>query len=294
MTFSANWRTNLLTSALHAAEAVGRGAAIVDPQLAGALTEPSRRLAAEIRAADLPAARFWAHLVPLSAVISGRRQMVETAVTKTTGRGIRFDAIVGNLDACLAALETAVRSLEQGFADQLALRQRPLREQWEARGPGLVREMGRLTEPALMVENCDVLLVQPALGGSGEAHLAYNSVRIEAVLANPIGELPEIVRLAWLIAQLQLDLPIHSEGIHADRLPHIGRYAMLPAALIAAETVELLRFTPGEIARAITVWNLAAPRGVDAAEIVSQWWQTYVETRPPWRVALTALDQMFG
>jgi len=139
-----------------------------------------------------------------------------------------------------------------------------------------------------------VLLVHPALGGAGEAHLAYNSVRIEAVLANPNAELPEVVRLAWLIAQLQCDLPKYSDTIHADRLPRIARYAMLPAALLAAEAVELLRFTPEMIGQAMTAWRLAVPQGIDAAGVVNQWWQTYLETRPPWNVALAALDQMFG
>ena len=124
--------------------------------------------------------------------------------------------------------------------------------------------------------------------------MAYNSVRIEAMLANPVAELPETVRLAWLIAQLQIDLPAYSESIHADRLPHIARYALLPATLIAAETVGLIHFAPSELARAITAWSLAVPPGIDAAALTSEWWQTYLETRPPWRVALAALDQMFG
>src|SRR5439155_20152019 len=102
-------------------------------------------------------------------------------------------------------------------------------------------------------------LVNPALGGGGEAHLAYNSLRIEAVLANPNAELPEVVRLAWLIAQLQLDLPKYSDTIHADRLPQIARYAMLPPTLLAAEAVELMRFTPELIGQAISVWRLPGP-----------------------------------
>jgi hypothetical protein len=33
---------------------------------------------------------------------------------------------------------------------------------------------------------------------------------------------------------------------------------------------------------------------VDGPATVLQWWQTYQESRPPWPVALAALDQMFG
>jgi hypothetical protein len=289
-----NWRAHLLVSSLHAAEAVARRASIADAQLAAAIESPALQLAAEIRAAHLPVNRFWAHLIPLAAKSAGRKQLVETAVTKTIGRGPRFDVVVANLAACIAGLEAAVRGALPDLSEQLALRERPLREQWEARGPGMMQQIARLTDEALLVSNCEVLLVHPALGGGGESHLSYNSVRIEAVLANPVAELPEVVRLAWLIAQLQLDLPTFSESIHADRLPHIARYAMLPAALIAAESVEIVRHAPDELQRAISAWRLAAPPDVDAGALINQWWQTYQETRPPWRIALAALDKMFG
>jgi hypothetical protein len=93
---------------------------------------------------------------------------------------------------------------------------------------------------------------------------------------------------------LQIDLPVYSDAIHRDRLPHIARYAMLPPALIAAEAVELIRFAPEAMPQAIAAWRLASPPGVDTATLISEWWQTYQETRPPWRIALAALDQLFG
>lgn len=288
------WRTSALTSVLHAAEAVFRNEPIVEPRLAEAIAEPAQQLAAEIRSSGLPAERFWRHLIPLSAMIGGRRMVVEAAVTKTIGRGPRFEAVVAGLDARLAALDAAMRAALPELDEELRLRERPLREQWEARGNGMLQHIGRVTEESLIVPSCDVLLVPPVRGGGGEAHLPYNSVRIEAVLANPYAELPEVVRLAWLIAQVQLDLPVQSETIHADRLPHIAAYAMISPALIAAEEVELMRFVPEAIGGAIAAWGLTVPPGIDAAATVSQWWQTYVETRPPWNVALAALDQMFG
>jgi len=279
---------------LHAAEAAARNQPIVDGRLSEAIAGPAMQLAAEIRAANLPSVRFWGHLIPLSANIAGRRQFVETAVTKTVGRGARLEATVGSLDGRVAGVESAAKVALPHLSEELALRERPIREQWEARGDGMLQEIGRLTDPALIVPRCEVLLVHPALGGGGEAHLSYNSVRFEAVLANPVAELPEVVRLAWLVAQLHLDLPVHSEAIHADRLPHIARWAMLIPALIAAESVELVRFAPDEVGRAIAAWRLSAPEGVDGAALIRDWWQTYVDARPPWRVALEALDQMFG
>jgi hypothetical protein len=258
------------------------------------VTDASRDLAATIKAAQLPTERFWRHLIPLSPNLANRRQFVETAVGKVLGRGARLDVFVSTLESKLAALDLAIKTALPTLADDLQLRERPLREQWEARGPGMLNRIANLTDEMLIVPECDVLLVLPAIGGYGEAHLPYNSVRIEAVLANPIHELPEVVRLAWLIAQLQLDLPAHSENIHADRLPHVARYAMLPPALLAAESVELLRFTPELIGQTISAWQLTVPPGLDTAAVVSEWWQTYIETRPPWNIALAALDQLFG
>jgi hypothetical protein len=209
-----NWRPQALVSALHAAEAAARNQPIVDGRLGEAIAEPAMQLAAEIRSANLPSVRFWGHLIPLAANIAGRRQFVETAVTKTVGRGARLEATVGSLDARVAGVDAAVRGALPHLSEELALRERPIREQWEARGAGMMQEIGRLTDPDLIVECCDVMLIHPALGGGGEAHLSYNSVRFEAVLANPVAELPEAIRLAWLIAQLH-----HSD---ADRCG-IGR-----------------------------------------------------------------------
>src|SRR5262245_3559967 len=288
------WRRIGLTSRLHAAEAVARNEVLADARLAEALSAPAQELAATIQATGLPPERFWRHLIPLSANLPGRRLLLEAAITKTIGRGPSLDGIVAALEGPLAAVDMAVQATLPNLNDEMELRERPLREQWEARGNGMLQRIGELTDEGLIVPQCEVLLVHPALGGAGEAHLAYNSVRIEAVLANPNADLPEGVRLAWLIAQLQLDLPRFSDTIHADRLPTIARYAMLPPALLGAEAVELVRFTPEIVRQAISTWRLAGPSGFDVSELVSQWWQTYIETRPPWNVALAALGQMLG
>jgi hypothetical protein len=90
-------------------------------------------------------------------------------------------------------------------------------------------------------------------------------------------------------------LPRYSEGIHGDRLPYIAAYALLPAVLRAAEQVELIRAADDTtLALAIDRWRLVVPAGVDAVSLVGQWWQTYEQSRPDFRVALAALDQLFG
>jgi hypothetical protein len=283
-----------LTSSLHAASAAAVGLPLVDPQLAAAIQAPARHLASEVVAAGLPAERYWDHLIALSATMPSPRQLVQRAIVKAAGNIARMESAISTISAAVAGVESAFRAALPNWDEELALRCRPLMEQWEARGPGMLRQTALTTEESLIPPRCDVAFVYPVLGGAGEAHLPYNLARLEAVLANPIAELPEVVRLTWLISQVQLDLPIYSEHVHRDRLPQVARLAMLPVTLAAAEYVELAKLSPQTVSRAIDAWRLTVPPGVDGAATALHWWQTYQETRPPWPVALAALDQMLG
>lgn len=288
------WLTAPLVSALHAAEAMTSGRSLVEPSLAEALAEPVEGLAREIVAAKLPVSKFWGHLLPLAQGCGGTRQLAETAIVKTVGRIITLDSLAARIGTQLAAIDSAFRRAFPKLGEELPLRGGPLREQWEARGPGLLASVYRLTEDRLAVTNADILLVQPVLGGGGTAHLLYNSVRIEAVLANPVPELPEVVRLGWLLSQLNLEIPSLSERVNADRLPQVAQLAMLPVALKAGEDVELCRSDRKTLSRAIEVWNEVAPPQLDIADTLGEWWETYLESRPGWPVALAALDRMLA
>lgn len=293
MPLQLHWRPHFTASCLHAAEALSRGQPIVDQRLAEVMDAPARELSRTIAAESMSASRLWRWLLALSTTAGGSRELALQALIKTAGRQ-RAELLVSRLAAALAGLEAAVRQAFPDMLVELELRIRPLREQWEARGPGLMRVIGLRTEESLIVQEAQAIVVQPALGGGGAAQHSSNAVRIEAVLANPHADLPEVVRLAWLLAQLELDLPAYSDRVHADRLPHIAGFAMLAPALEAAQEMELVQFSPALVERAIAAWQLRVPGDVNAAAVVLQWWETYRESRPPFPVALTALDQMFG
>ena len=165
-------------------------------------------------------------------------------------------------------------------------------------GPGLLAAIGRATDAELLVERADVLVVHAISGGGGQAYLPYNSVSIEAVLANPHAELPEVVRLGWLISTLQFDLPKFSEEIAPARLPVLAGLAMMPAALEAADYVELARNTPATLERALTAWELVETgqpgRAEALAATLDNWWRTFREAPTAWAIALRALDEMLS
>jgi hypothetical protein len=292
------WVASLSASCFHATAALVAktplpGTRLTDARLTDALAAPAAGLVEELTAAGIEPAAFFEQLVPLAAGIENNRELAEVALARLIGRQAAL-AAAGSIYGWLSSLEAAFAMALPGVVDELALRSGPLREQWEARGPGLLAGIERQTEPGLLVDEAEVALVHPALGGAGSAHMAYNKVTIEAVLANPIAELPEVARLGWLLSTLNLDLPRFTENVPRDRVARMAMLAMLPPALSAAEEVELVRGGVAALPTALTAWRLAPLGATDMAQTLAQWWETYRETRPTWAVALSALDRMLG
>ena len=226
-------------------------------------------------------------------MVDALSELAERAVTKTIGT-TRAASIARNLVASIAGIESAVRRAFPNLLDELSLRLLPLREQWEAYGPLLLQSVARWTDPRVVVSEAQVVLVYPALGGGGAAHIPFNNVHIEAVLTNPVPDLPENLRLAWLLAQLGLDLPALSDRIHGPRLPDVAALAMLPVTLQAAQDARLMELSPETVDLALSAWQIQTPTDVDPVDVLWRWWSTYLDTRPRWDIALTALDRMLG
>ena len=154
--------------------------------------------------------------------------------------------------------------------------------------PGLIKQAARISDESILPATSEIVLVSPIVGGHGRAHLSNNRITFEAVLTNPHPTLPETLRLGWLLAQLNMNLPSLSESIHANRLPYIASLATVPLILSAAESVELAELNPTTLIEALSCWHLPT----DKASVLEQWWQTYTDSNTRWAVALTALDSM--
>jgi hypothetical protein len=260
------------------------------------MSGPVANLAAAVQNAGLPRNAFWEHLIAISATLESNRQLAERVLIKTIGKGARQESLVEKFSGHLTDVENAYNGAHPSAVAELELRSAPLREHWEARGLGLLHQVGKLTEPEFVVPAADVLLVLPVLGGAGAAHLLYNSVRIEAVLANPWPQLPEVVRLGWLLSQLNLDLPKHQGELNRAQVARLGALALVPIVLAASEIVELARCDVAALTHALEVWRLASSpqEAASVAAVLDAWWQVYRDTRPAWPVGLAALDQMLA
>jgi hypothetical protein len=284
------WFASMSGSCLHAVRGLIEGPRLVDAELEAALADPTRAFVEEF-APQLSETPLLRHLAALAGGIENNRELATVALTKASGRE-NAELLAPSLARHLAGLELAFSRARPNVIVELEHRSRPIREQWEARGPGLLSQIARATEPDLLVERADVMLVHPAAGGCSRAYPTYNLVVMEGVLANSHSDLPEAVRLGWALSQLNLDLPKFSETLPPIRRDAIGGLAMVPVTLAAAEFVELAKCDEATIHRALDAWNFALSTSADIAASLMTWWQTYVENRPAWLVALAALDRM--
>ncbi len=288
------WLVSFPASCLHAAEAIARGQLIVDPVLAEAVTESAQELRRVVQSAQFPRTVFWRHLIGLSTLADGASELAIRAATKTVGAS-RAELVKGQIAGAIGAVESAVRRAIPHLVDEVTVQAESLREAWDRTGRHLLPAIGRWSDARLIVESAEVIAVHPAMGGGGAAHLPYNNVHIEVLPGSTeLPRLPEVLRLAWMLSQLNLDLPEFSESIHAQRLPRIAELAMLAPTLRAGIDTGIIADDDQLLATALAEWNISMPADVDPLDLLTRWWETYLDTRPRWGVAMTALDRMIG
>jgi hypothetical protein len=300
------WRASESTSALYAATCLLQGYKSADPRLVEEFAPAVEFVAAEFATCGVAADPLMPLMTGLAASgAENNRQLVEQSILRLFGKerasGAPLDRLAGCVSGMRSAFQKAYSSPSDDRAaalvDELLLRGRPLQELWEARGPGMLHFVGKLTESDVLAERASVVLVYPVVGGHGIAHRPLNTVSFEAVLANPDEQLPETIRLAWLLAQLNLDLPKFAEPLGTLRRERVGALAMIAPVLAAAEYVELARLSGDSIQQSLRAWRLLDDSaGDDRAFAVSttimNWWKTYEQSSSPWTVALASLEQM--
>jgi hypothetical protein len=283
------WRTNILVGCLHAADLVRRHVPLRDRALQQALEEPTDVITRALEEERLPAEIFWQAVVPLSAEFDSPRRLAEVVLTKLQG-SLEATMRIPRFERHLHALRLAFQRVQGNAAGTLPALARTVQQRWNVQGSGLLAGVPGWTDPEILVEAATVLVVPPFAGGAGTAHLPYNSVRIEAAEdADP--EVPEPLRLAWLLAQLNLDVPRFSEDIARERLALVAGLAMAPVLIAVAENIRLITRADDTLERAIRLW-MPSDRADRLVTTVSQWWETYSGRRPSWSAALQALDQL--
>jgi hypothetical protein len=286
------WKTSVSATCLHAAACRAAGMTAEYANLAAAVEPAADQLIRELNDAGWPAPAVLEELTSLAAEIDNNRELISRVIARL--RLSTVDAATAvRVAGAVADLEAAVARSQPQMAEELSARVRPIREQWDARGPGMLFEIARLTDPLVVPHAAEVALVSPVVGGYGAAHPTQNRVTLEAVLFNPLPQLPEVVRLAWLVSQLNSDLPALTDVLPAGRSLAGMKLAMVAPVLAAAEAVELARCDEAAIAGALRGWRTQGSASQTAAKIWS-WWQAWMEHPTRWPVAVAALEKMLA
>jgi hypothetical protein len=287
------WKTSLSAMALYAALCRSKGIAAVDAAWGKTLDLAADALASEIDAAQWPTIPLLQQLTGLAPEFDNNRELLTRAVAKLH-LPARDPAFLVRIAGAIADLEAVLLRAEPNLAEELAVRCGPLREQWEARGPGMLREIANLTEEEVIPQAAEIVLVSPYAGGGGTAHAGQNRVTFEGMLFHPWPSLPETVRLPWLLAQLNAELPRYADLLPADRRELVFAAAMLAPTLAAAQEVELATCDESSLAAAFEAWGLAEELPPDSPEKLWAWWNAWIDQRARWPVAVAALDRMLA
>lgn len=243
--------------------------------------------------------RIWDWLFQLTPDAQSSGELVERLCVRCLAHNERTPQLHSRIRAGVLDIERLLGILHPNFEAVMKLRLGPLKEQWEAYGPGLLYQISQVVGAELLVDSAQVYLVTPVMGGLGWSYLNTNRCHIEAVLTNQHPQLSEVMRLAWLLAQLGFERPIYSERIHADRLPEVAGLSMLPATLWAAEQLGFGQLTAGSLREALEFWKInttaRSPVQLEAlARVLLVWWETFTSGKVDWSVAITGLDRMIS
>lgn len=253
------------------------------------LLESLARLRAACAEERVPAEAFLDHVVPLSFTTPNHRELAERVLVKTIGRaetGMRLNRFHGVVIEIMAAADKLVPAAKNSPASGF------LQQKWGLHGAGLLAGISNLSEPAVLVEAADIVLVDQAANIVGRAYSPYNLVCVTNVTEDTSPELPEVVRLAWLLSLLNLDLPRYAEQVRLNPQATVAALAMLPLALQASQMIELGTCDVSMIRQAVADWLPFEDNRDRKADTLNQWWDVYQSTRPHFAASLAALDQL--
>ena len=273
MKIDLSWVPAELGSCMHAMYRMHRQLPLIARELEPALSPCLLQLGTAADAAGFALNDLWPTLLPVACSHEETSVVARTVLREL--RHSRSDHTFENaleivLRDSIAAMRVACPSMAE-----LSRRERPLREQWEARGPGLMDHLWAATGGRADAVAATVHLVQPVSGGDGMAHPDYGSIHIEALLTNAPNQPPEAIRIGWLLAQLwcRSDTPAWTTAVEMRLDPAL---TLVPVVIWAAEQVELARFDAPTVEQALVAWRLGDKPRATASRLV-EWWNTRTE-----------------
>ncbi|MCA9188001.1 MAG: hypothetical protein R3E01_15870 [Pirellulaceae bacterium] len=281
------WSTSPFASVLYAARQLTRvGHDLTNRQQYASLTPFAAELARQLD--ESPSLGGW----EVAMTVAVQHHDLETCyVAVADALTERCPANRTRILEILRSLTDQAQQLFPSLQEELRLRVGPLRLQWEARGPGLLRMVMYWGRHELSPTS-HVAAVLPVDAGGGVV-IGSQLVAIEAVLANPQERMPEVLRLGWLLSQLVPHDRWSGAGVnyHPGESPcnRLWSLALIPAILAAGERLELCECTERSVHDAVQFWLPPDERKATIADCLWAWWTSGANMESG---RLTSLDKL--
>src|SRR5262249_28738008 len=155
MSIRLNWLASASASCFYAAGRLAAAKTPVTPQIADALNGATTELVRFLVDRKVAVGLFFEHLIPAAASIAGNRDLARMALVQTAGRD-RAETLLELTAGLLTSCEQAYFQAFPDLVAELELRSRPLRELWEAGGPGMLVGAAKRTDRRLLVEEATI------------------------------------------------------------------------------------------------------------------------------------------
>lgn len=291
------------------------GETLPDAELAAALAPGVAALGEVLASRRIALAQAAAHLIPQAASIGSNLDLAKVVKRKLGAKPVD-EIFREGLVRAFTALEAATARVRPQLTDELAELAGRLELRWKAAGgPHLLATIARWTEPLMIAPAATVLAGCPGLGPASQALLHYNTVLYCPADGDDGGHLLDAAHLAYLLAQLQVDVPIYADRLVRTGPEQVASLAMVPLTLAAlaefappqrplvvpatptADDAMLDALAAGVSEATIGLWLAQCGREADAvcyAEPLASWWAAYAEGGGSWEVALAALDRLIA
>ncbi|MEM1225140.1 MAG: hypothetical protein AAGJ40_05555 [Planctomycetota bacterium] len=278
---------------IHAANHFHAGGSADDVALASDLAEPVAILHERLISESIAPQPFWTCLI--EEIISEDRDVplaparIEVAVLRAGGSQLQSDQTAAALSRQIRGCTRHIGEQHPRWAEQLKLRYAPMKQAFQAYGPGLMRGIGRRIwngEPPSdwWPERVAVHAVSPIHRGAGDLSNLTTSLWIEAVLTDMDPAVPEWLRLAYLLTRVATnthtrthrtsessDMPTSESG--PGELP--WDWGVIPLVLDQAIQLGVLPSETPPIRMATSMWldpyqDPIVSENIDALET---WWE---------------------
>ena len=281
------WSVDSDLSCMHANYVVAAGAHCTDPKTEQALSKPVTEINQRLLGQSLDIAEFWNQLQ--LETLSGNKRAVELALANSGCSELQLESIASAIQKRLSDTRQLFKKRFPRLDEQLELRGRPLRQMWDTCGPGLLAKIASLiweTSPPEQwwPKKVDGVLVQPVRGGDGGIEPNANRFWIEAMLTDANPDVPEVLRVAFLVTQLALESHLREKSSERSSLP--WTIALVPIVLAAGKHLDVIRSSELPIHEAVDAWRVCDPT---TADTLAAWWPKWHGTNNPIPVGLKQL-----